>query len=462
MSRSLLLLLTSGLLACTAETSSPAIADRFEVVQGGAQTGSPGRPLDTLVVLRLLDDRGAPMAGVPVTWQTTDGSGEVDSTSSTTGPDGLAVARWTLGGATGDQHLIALSALGQRSEIVAISSAFVATAVDAGFSYACALDPAGAAWCWGFQYGNGVTLDSAGHLGQSDRPIPVAGGHTFVELGVGDQYACGRTAVGEVWCWGTSRYGEIGDAHATPGSSIPVRVAGIPSMGSRTTGATHVCALAAADSTAWCWGDNDKGATTGTPGISGPNQVSTFYHFRTLAAGWNFTCGVTDAGETRCWGEGTFGKNGTYDNLLGVGPPVAGLPSAPVRLTLGDYTACAEFADGPPRCWGWNQGGVVDPEAPWESDTAIPYSIPTARSVSVGAYYIAAARMGGAVWFTGLTGSAPDPFVFGDDAFLQIAADDSFCGIRRDGAVVCSADMFTGAWDGLPPFGGPAKVVPAP
>ena len=35
----------------------------------------------------------------------------------------------------------------------------------------------------------------------------MSGGHQFVELAVGMIFACGRTAPGEVWCWGKDYHG---------------------------------------------------------------------------------------------------------------------------------------------------------------------------------------------------------------------------------------------------------------
>lgn len=463
MRRLLMPLAAAFLSACAAETFSPPTADHFEVVQGDSQSGAPGWPLDSLVVFRLLDDRGAPMGGVPVTWQVASGSGHLDSTDATTGLDGRITARWTLGATPGPQGLMVFTSLGPEAKIEATAQGFIATAVDVGFSYACALDPDEAAWCWGYQFANGVTLDSAGQLAHSDRPIAVAGGHQFVELGVGGEFACARTAAGEVWCWGGNHYGELGGGGATLGSTVPVQIPGLPAIRSLAVGSTHVCALAASDSTAWCWGDNDHGATTGTPGISPPTHVDPSYHFAILAAGWKYNCGVTDVGETRCWGEGAFGKLGTTGgNSSIVGPPVAGLSSAPVRLTLGDNTACAELADGADWCWGSNINGIIDPNAPASTPVAIPFALQGATSVTAGSYYLATTYLGGRIVFTGLTPITPTDFGLEGLHFKQFSANDSFCGLLGDGEVVCSADLFTGANDSSPPYGGHPMFVPAP
>ncbi|HET9294321.1 MAG TPA: hypothetical protein VFO06_08515 [Gemmatimonadales bacterium] len=60
----------------------------------------------------------------------------------------------------------------------------------------CGLRADSAAACWG----KGPLGD--GTENPSDTPVSVAGGHRFVQLAVGEGFACGRTADGSVWCWG--------------------------------------------------------------------------------------------------------------------------------------------------------------------------------------------------------------------------------------------------------------------
>jgi Regulator of Chromosome Condensation (RCC1) repeat protein len=84
---------------------------------------------------------------------------------------------------------------------VPASPAFTALSLElAGFSsgdvLVCGLRTDSTAACWGpSPLGDGTT-DS------SDTPVPVAGGHRFVEIAVGESFACGRTSDGSVWCWG--------------------------------------------------------------------------------------------------------------------------------------------------------------------------------------------------------------------------------------------------------------------
>lgn len=88
--------------------------------------------------------------------------------------------------------------------------------------YTCALDPAGAAWCWG--------ANSQGQLGdgtREDRTLPVrveipAG---LVAIATGAAHACAVDDDGRVHCWGANVRGQLGDG------TTETRVAPVPVEG---------------------------------------------------------------------------------------------------------------------------------------------------------------------------------------------------------------------------------------
>ena len=123
--------------------------------------------------------------------------------------------------------------------------------IGAGLNHSCALDDAGAAWCWGA----GSVASSPSGAGYVGEPSPVPGGHVFVDLRSGALHSCGLTADGVAWCWGENYAGELGNGTRTPGTA-PVRV-DAPVAFSRLA-ERPTCALSA-DGRAWCWGDNSYG-----------------------------------------------------------------------------------------------------------------------------------------------------------------------------------------------------------
>ncbi|HEX8211169.1 MAG TPA: hypothetical protein VF584_13425 [Longimicrobium sp.] len=75
----------------------------LSMAQGDGQTGLPGTPLPTLLVVRVLDQAKRPIAGAVVNWVAVSGGGSVSIRRSNTDASGYASTRWTLGAAEGEQ-----------------------------------------------------------------------------------------------------------------------------------------------------------------------------------------------------------------------------------------------------------------------------------------------------------------------------------------------------------------------
>jgi hypothetical protein len=82
----------------------------IQLVEGDGQVASVGTPVAVPPAVRVLDQEGSPIAGVPVTFVVTAGGGSVEGTDQVTGADGTArVGRWVLGAAPGPNTLEARS-----------------------------------------------------------------------------------------------------------------------------------------------------------------------------------------------------------------------------------------------------------------------------------------------------------------------------------------------------------------
>ena len=66
-------------------------------VSGDGQSAAPGTELPAPLVVRLVDERGNGVPNRPVSWVVATGGGSVSPGTSTTGPDGRASTRWTIG-----------------------------------------------------------------------------------------------------------------------------------------------------------------------------------------------------------------------------------------------------------------------------------------------------------------------------------------------------------------------------
>src|SRR5205085_12496936 len=88
------------------EPYTPAV-DRLIVAGGVAQVGDPGQVLGVPLRVRVRDQRGLPLAGVPIQWAAATGGGTVNPAQSSTDANGEAQTVWTLGGAEGEQTVLA-------------------------------------------------------------------------------------------------------------------------------------------------------------------------------------------------------------------------------------------------------------------------------------------------------------------------------------------------------------------
>jgi hypothetical protein len=74
-------------------------------MSGEAQAADVGTPLDSAVVVTLLDARGHPVVNAPVSFGVLSGGGAVTPATATTGAEGTAGTAWTLGPTAGIQEL---------------------------------------------------------------------------------------------------------------------------------------------------------------------------------------------------------------------------------------------------------------------------------------------------------------------------------------------------------------------
>ena len=271
------------------------------------------------------------------------------------------------------------------------------TQISVGFQDACALDSAGVAYCWGWngegELGDGSTADSS---------VPVAvdtsgvlAGKTLTQISAGDQVTCAVDSAGAAYCWGDNVWGDLGDGGSENSSSVPVAVDNIYSdLAGKTltqisAGQQDTCAVDAAGA-AYCWGNNYDGALGGGTSASSwgsPVAVDT----KGVLAGKSLTqvsvaflsaCALDSAGAAYCWGwnsEGELGDGSTQqpDPSVAVAVDTSGVLAgkALTQLSAGDQEACALDSAGAAYCWGDNgEGGLGDGST---QNSSVPVAVDT-------------------------------------------------------------------------------------
>ena len=221
---------------------------------------------------------------------------------------------------------------------VAVSGGMSFTAITANVGHTCALTSSGAAYCWGFRFGDGLITNSS-------IPVAVSGGVRFTTIAAGESHTCALTRSGAAYCWGFNHYGQLGDGSTTH-RPTPVAVSGGLSFTTIAAGANHTCALTRSGA-AYCWGS----------GGSIPVAVSGELTFTTLTAGEGHTCGLTSSGSAYCWGRNATGQLGDGSTTSRSSPVAVagGLSFSALAAGSGlDGRAhtCALTSSGAAYCWG--------------------------------------------------------------------------------------------------------------
>ena len=85
-------------------------------------------------------------------------------------------------------------------------------------------------------------------------PVAVAGLSDVVAVSAGGFHTCAARSGGEVLCWGSNEYGQLGDGSTTH-APMPVPVVGLSDAVTVSAGGNHTCAVRA-NGEAVCWGWN--------------------------------------------------------------------------------------------------------------------------------------------------------------------------------------------------------------
>lgn len=245
-----------------------------------------------------------------------------------------------------------------------------------GLRHGCLLDADGRAACWGDGLEGQLGVAPAAlserrfgrPIGASPRTVPDL--PALAQIVSGWVHTCGRTADGDVLCWGDDARGQLGrgqGAGAEPdrsGSDVAgvTAVAGLTNIADLAAGGLHSCALDG-DGAVHCWGDGSFGQLgTGTPDdASTPVAVAGLgAKARRITTGAYHSCAVLDGGGVSCWGDARFGQVGDGTRERRPAPvSVEGLRGPADDVAAGATFTCALLSDGSVQCWGSNEFGEL-------------------------------------------------------------------------------------------------------
>ena len=303
------LALVFGVFRAVGVPSAPAAMQKLA---GDGQNGTADAALPESLVVKVVDQYGNGTPNVTVTWTATSGGGAVSPASVLTTDQGLAKAQWVLGSAVGVQTA--------KSEAgTTISTTFTASSAAPSIP-------------------STMTIVSGNNQrGPSDSVLPES-----LVVRVRDQN--GINVPGATVTWAAIS----GAGTLSPGTST-----------------TDGAGLAKA---AWTLGSatGTQTATATVAGVPPASFTATAFKplvFSTLSSGGIYldahSCGITEEGETYCWGAGGYGRLGNGSTASYSIPVQVSGGLTFTTVSAGGYHTCALTGAGQAYCWGRNNAGQL-------------------------------------------------------------------------------------------------------
>jgi hypothetical protein len=200
------------------------------------------------------------------------------------------------------------------------------------------------------------------------KPQRILGLPKARQVASGDWHACAVTETGEVWCWGRSYGGALGNGSMKDKSFLPpsrvdgvVNVADISADGGSEMGARSFFRL----------NDGSVSYVGVVPG-SVTAKAAALKHFapakQVVTEGYT-ACAVKTSGKVVC--QGLLVGSPMEIKLGYLDRPLPYLPAID-KMALGPTHACAVTAEGHAYCWGSEELAKLDVERYNRNDTALP------------------------------------------------------------------------------------------
>jgi alpha-tubulin suppressor-like RCC1 family protein len=255
--------------------------------------------------------------------------------------------------------------VGSRLSPVPVLGGLQFRQVDAGTWHTCGVTRDNRAYCWGQNYYGQLGIGGGDRYLNRTTPVAVLSSHRFLQVSAGGIHTCGITTDSQAFCWGSNRYGQVGDGTTTT-RRRPVLVAGghlfkQVSAGEEGQGPGHTCAVTTSDK-AYCWGYGREGQLGDNNTILRltPRAVVGGLSFRQVSAGERNTCARTPTNVAYCWGYNILGEigNGTTTQSSKPVAVMGGLSFTQVN-TEGALHVCATTDTNMAYCWGSNNVGQL-------------------------------------------------------------------------------------------------------
>jgi alpha-tubulin suppressor-like RCC1 family protein len=246
----------------------------------------------------------------------------------------------------------------------------------------CAVATDGKGYCWGAgasgKLGSNATTDQTTPQTLKDSSS-AENTLRWLSIEAGRNSSCGIATNNEMYCWGSSSLGQLGNNSTTTGQLVPGKLKNSSNADSTlrfshiTAAFDYNCAVELSGE-GYCWGDpalGELGNNTSTGNVLVPGQLKdssnadSALRFKTISGYFTHTCGITTTGETYCWGQGSNGKlgnNATTNQLVPVQLKDSSNANSILRFVsvhTGSQSTCGLTVAGEMYCWGNNTNGQL-------------------------------------------------------------------------------------------------------
>jgi hypothetical protein len=359
----------AALAACATDPPPSQLTAASLVLLSPAQvTGTPGWEISDTVVVLALDKAGQPLPGAALTWSAPGDS--LTPLAPETDSAGRMRVAWRLGLPEGIRTLTIASGHATPLTVQATSTTLHAVSLTSGDGFNCAIDASQKAWCWGANFvgtlGRGFASPTP-----SDTAVPVSGGISFTTLSAAKaaSFACGLDAAGAAYCWGSNAGGQLGSGAVDDTALAPrpvataLRFSQISANGPFPRGTT--CGLTA-QGEAWCWGSNEYAQLGDSTLLAGfpssrlsPVRVQSSETFASVKVGFFHSCALTGTGAMYCWGlqQGDTGAFGAKPPAYYPTPMPVASSFQFIDVAFGNNLTCGLTTAHLAYCWGLNWFG---------------------------------------------------------------------------------------------------------
>ena len=221
---------------------------------------------------------------------------------------------------------------------------------------------------------------------------------TFTKIAAAGGFTCGLAGDGGVYCWGANYYGNLGDGTNAP-HARPIQV-GTATDWIDVDARTDVACGIRSDHSMWCWG-------FGTTGQLGDGMNMTEYAptkvisdkpgmgWKAMSTGRQAQCGIHDDGSLACWGlDRIAGKN----TLV---PTAVGTDTDWTAISVGTVMCGLRGSPGHLYCWGKSTHGELGLGTTTSQATPVQVGTDTWKFIAVGYYNTCGIRSDGALLCSG-------------------------------------------------------------